>query len=221
MYRRLEEELITIGNTPLKIELIVNTENSIYIREKESDNFISSTFRMKTSDFIVFSYISETKNYKDNENVYLSYPHIFNMRKTFKKSLDMFKDCFVGDDENGYTVPLEMQNTKLTMKNLSSDKFLAFAPTSIPHSISGLPSKAINIFINSYEKVCTLNKDAFINLAIFLEGFDLYSSSKLLFNTALYYSIYNKNRELAPAPKRKTIVNKSETSNLTKEEDFQ
>ena len=137
------------------------------------------SLKLESNDYLVLDYIGN----KDNrENIYISYPHIFKVKKFFRESLKWFYDdeydeLFVMNNENELIFNSDYRNEEIIINNLIGSKSLSIMPAIVADGEEG-----VILFFNSRNKSVIMNIDQLESVIDFLENFRLYEASQLLIN---------------------------------------
>jgi hypothetical protein len=154
-----------------------------YNSSRYSDVTKLSSLTLETSDFL---YLEKTNWDKevDNEKIFLSYPHLFKMKRAFKEILtwfysDKYEPMFIYKD-NDIIFNSDFRQEKVEIYNLVGNKGIVIVPDVI--EIETQLYEGITMFLNSQDQYVQMTIDQIEALYDFFLSFNLYQSSQMLIN---------------------------------------
>jgi hypothetical protein len=158
--------------------------NPVYDRNYKSGKYTDHTelraLNIRTSDFLVFAY-NDFQN-KDNEEIFISYPHITGFMQVMEQVYNMVNTDAVYTT-NG--VSGEYANTVLKTPSLGSQKTVAAIPAVV--QMDNYTAPGAMFFLNDEDHVVQLDRNAINTLWYILRSFNLYSESSNLLVTGLVW----------------------------------
>jgi ribosomal protein L4 len=154
-----------------------------YKSTKYSDVTELTSMIIESSDFLILEKYNKDKDV-ENEKIFMSYPHLFKMKRALKQALkwfyaDEFEDLFIYKG-NELIFNSDYTNEKIEIFNLVSNKAVMFQPDVI--EIENQQYEGLIMFLNSESEIVQLTIDQVEALYDFFETFNLYQSSQLLIN---------------------------------------
>lgn len=176
------ETLVVLPKSSISIELMVRTEDekhSLFYEFKRKDGW---NLKFSSSEYIVFKY----NNGNEYENVMASYLHLATLKEGFQEIREFLDQALVYNEANqAYGVdPNYKHGYKL--ENLIGNKSIAIMPH-IRELDNGTQELGCMMMINDPNKSGFVSFDTMMQLCAFIKDFDLYTSSKIMINTMLWY----------------------------------
>lgn len=179
---RVEREIFRQGNFIIKNTVVTGRKgkdnvklDSIYSKTYPSQKYSSHSeleaINIVTSEYIVFHY-SNFEN-KTNEEIYISYPHLLDLKSFCKTMLNMVMSEKVYTSEN--KVAMEYNNYQLTSQPMGGNKILVAIPTTIQRDQNLF--KGVLLFFNDETKYIELDIKAIFTLNEIIKSIDLLSLS--------------------------------------------
>jgi len=191
-----------------------NRISSITAKEYSSKKYINAdklvNLNIDSNEYLVLTCKGSNKvnngqyEYYPTENIFLSYPHIYNLLKGFQYIRNLIKkDKSKPVSERIYSkingellINEKYDDYMYTIDGLINDKKIAIIFDVIAKEIvEDQPpeySKAVTIAFNSPEFKTTLSMDSFDSLLYFLKGFNLLQSSQALVQIAYMSALSDK-----------------------------
>jgi hypothetical protein len=154
-----------------------------YTSSRYSDVSKLSSMSLETSDFVFLEKLNYEKGV-ENEKIFMSYPHIFKMKRALRNVLkwfygDEYEDMYLYNG-NVLTFNSDFGNEKEEVYNLVGNKSVHIIPDVI--EIEGVQYEGVTMFLNSLDVSVQMTIDQVESLQDFFDSFNLYQSSLQLIN---------------------------------------
>ena len=177
---------LILGKSNQTKQKISNITSSEFNSGKYSNTNKVSNLTVTTSDYLVFEHTSNpTGEKKYTETIYFSYPNMRELKSTFKKVVGWFKkypDMYVETNE-GIFINDRYENLHLVCYG-ASGKTITLRPTVF--DFENDPCRGVCVVLND-TKMAEIELFEFMSLSEFLNSFDLYQSSLLLYQVKELY----------------------------------
>ena len=180
----IKEKLLILPKSSISVSLIVRTrtEDRKLFREFKKKNG-DSILEMHSSEYLSFEFFS-----KDNKStVMASYLHIATLKDGITEAMKFIDSSLIfNENTNRWGVHQEYLHG-YKIEGLINGKSLLFIPKIRRDDANNL-ELGCNLMIN--DEACSgfLSFDTLCHLEAFIRHFDLYTASKSLINTALWYA---------------------------------
>jgi|GEM_PF-2682434 len=199
-HERIDRTITTAGNTfsvrnvvllgrkgrdNVKLSPFYNRE---YNSQKYSTHSKLEQLQINTSDYIVFAYNAFIENKNINEEVFISYPHIQDLRDFLAEALNQL------NIQNLYTnngVAPEYADLVVRSQPFAGGKTLAIIPHKIQreHNNNSSFVDGCILFVNDDDKWVEIDLLNLYTMYTILENFDLYSNSNMLLTQAMLFDL--------------------------------
>jgi len=179
MYDKVEETLLILPNSKVRLSLLVRTDEETF-RENTLNNGDHS-LRVMTSDYLVISY-------RDREayaSVSVSYFCMEIFRQGLRECLKFIQDSII-DDGTSYKIDPKFA-PGFKIENLCNNRSILFTPF-IDTNEDGSQNPGVTIWFTE-ELSSFVSYNDFESLVNICLRFDLYMASKLLLNNAMLYEM--------------------------------
>jgi len=184
-----------------------------YSSEKYIDTSSLSSLILQTSDFIFLEKTSYDKEV-ETERIFLSYPHLFKLKKGLKNALKWFyssdyEKLFLYKD-NEIIFNSEFNDESVIIDNLIGRKNIILYPHIIEYE--NIQSEGVLMGFNQYENMIEMSVDQLEAMYDFFTTFNLYESSQLLINYTsqinpenLNFNSYSSNNNINRTSRRNNL----------------
>lgn len=151
--------------------------------EKYSNASTLSSLFLETSDFIFLEKISYDKEI-ENEKIYISYPHLFKVKRGLKDALrwfydDEYENLFIHKNGN-ILFNSDYETERILISGLIGQKSLTLIPDVIV--IDEVEYEGLLVYFNTDDDLVRMTIDQLEAMYDFFITFNLYQSSQLLIN---------------------------------------
>jgi len=205
---------VIIGNANKNKEKISPIWNKSFKTQKYSNKSEVTALNIRTSDFLVFTYSNDEKDF---DEIYISYPHIEKIIKAFnemKNILQTKDDLFIEENDELF-VNADYENLAIKINDLTNGKSIVIVPSVIVDGTQEWPG--VIIYLGKEDNFIEMNFEVYFSLVYFLNNFNLQLSSQLLLNFAgIYFSnkagTVNSNSSVVRPPEKKVVNRKIKKS---------
>ena len=181
------KNVVRFGSRQYQTNKRVDSLREISYSSNKYDNYnYVGKLTLETSNFLVFSYY---KSKEENLEIYTSYPHLLNIKNTFKtiERTAIEEQVFYEIDDDRLGISEEYKNYRETIKNLPNGNTITLFYSVINDPINSTSFKTIEIpavtflFMNNNVKFQeTISFEVFQWLVDFMNDFNLLLSSQNL-----------------------------------------
>lgn len=160
-----------------------------YKTKKYSNKEYVESISLKSSEFLVLSY--NNINEKINEDIFISYPHLYRIKDAFSIMLDAITSNRISDNDlelfiecdGELYINSDCKEFHIKVGNLSNGKSIILMPDII-NDYDGNDVAGVRILMNSSDNDIAMDLDTFNYTANYILDFNLQSSSMMLMNLA-------------------------------------
>lgn len=183
------------GKDNVKLDSVYN---KAYQSNKYSNVSELHSITISTSEYLVFAY--NNFEAKTNEEIFISYPHMADIKSFTQNMLNMVMSNKVFDKHNQVT--MEYKDYQLNSNALGGNKVLVAIPTTIQRDQNLL--RGVYLFFNGEDKYVEMDLKAVFTLNEVIKSFDLLTTSNatlMLGMISNISSVSDDEETFTPAPK--------------------